>query len=139
MDQKGVHKLVKGNRTRVETSEDVRGCGFTSWGKSRKKKSCESDKWVERGCYWLGPAEACYDIEEPMNWKKLERKGLSKKLLKKAKKDTKNAKRRYKKIQGRSDYQTSESLKSSSSTSSRGRTRSSRSSRGRKRSSSSSS
>ena len=135
MDQKGVHKIAKGNRTKIESSEDVRGCGITSWGKQRKKKSCESGKWTERGCYWLDPAESCYDIEEPMDWEDLEEKGLSKKIMKKAKKITKKAKQRYKKLKGRSDYQTSESLKSSKSSSKS----KSRSSRGKKRSSRSSS
>jgi len=97
MDQTGVHKTAKGNRTRMESSKSDRGCGFTSWGKSRKKKSCKSDKWTERGCYWLDSAESCYDIEEPMNWEEEKKRGLSKKLIKKAKKVVKKAKRDNKK------------------------------------------
>ena len=119
MDQRGRHEMVKRNRTMVESSEGVRGCGFTSWDKPRKKKSCVSDKWKQRGCYWLDPADACYDVNEKINWKQLEAKGLPKSVVKKAKKQTKQAKRDYKKLKGRSDYLTSESLKSSSRSSSR--------------------
>jgi len=126
MDQRGRHEMVKRNRTKVESSEGVRGCGFTSWNKSRKKKSCVSDKWKQRGCYWLDPANACYDVNEKINWKQLEAKGLPKSVVKKAKKVTKQAKRDYKKLKGRSDYLTSESLKSSSRSSSKRSSRSSR-------------
>jgi hypothetical protein len=126
MDQRGRHEMVKRNRTMVESSEGVRGCGFTSWNKSRKKKSCVSDKWKQRGCYWLDPANACYDVNEQINWKQLEAKGLPKSVVKKAKKVTKQAKRDYKKLKGRSDYLTSESLKSSSRSSSKRSSRSSR-------------
>ena len=89
MDQRGRHKIAKSNRTKVESSEGVRGCGFTSWNKPRKKKSCVSDKWRQRGCYWLDPADACYDVNEKIYWGQLEAKGLPKSVVKKAKKLTK--------------------------------------------------
>ncbi len=147
MDQRGRHEMVKRNRTKVESSEGVRGCGFTSWNKSRKKKSCVSDKWKQRGCYWFEIGDDCYDVNEKINWKDIERKALNegvekseiKKIINDAKKEVKQAKRDYKKLKGRSDYLTSESLKSSSRRSSRRSRSSSRRSRSSSRRSRSSS
>lgn len=122
MDQRGRHETFKRNRTKVESSEGVRGCEFTSWGSRRKKKSCVSNKWKQRGCYWFEIGDDCYDVNEKINWKDIEQNALNKgvkkskikKIINDAKKEVKQAKRDYKKLKGRSDYLTSESLKSSS-------------------------
>ena len=140
MDQRGRHEMFKKNRTMVESSEDIRGCAITSWGSRRKKKSCVSDKWKQRGCYWATFDNDCYDVNENLDkefWKRLKQEyirydGLTpeqaKEKISVAKKEVKQAKRDYKKLKGRSDYLTSESLKSSSRSSSRRSRSSSRSS-----------
>ena len=137
MDQRGRHEMMKRNRAMVESSEDIRGCAITSWGSRRKKKSCVSDKWKQRGCYWATFDNDCYDVNEKFNarfWEALKQDyiiddGLTPKQAKEkirdAKKEVKESKRKYRELKGLPDYLTSESLKSSSRSSSKRSSRSS--------------
>lgn len=154
MTQREVHNVVMDLKYGLNTQsssfkgyvdpDDGGTCGFKEKNmkklqfkkKPRNRQSCESDKWKQRGCYWLEPANACYDVNERMKWKEMEtmglekenknkiKRGTTKKMIKEAKKQRNKAKRSL----GLSDILSSElrkSFRSLSSSKSKSKSRSS--------------